>query len=470
MEGGKHSTLADVGRGSFTWHGNVRFESKRPIRAGEEMFISYGPQWYAHAAKEFGGLIPSAEHWKDADVGLRSFMKQIEQSTGKKWKEIPYKQEMYDAMLKQAKMQDERLRAALPNNVEDVPKAIEIGAARFSTPNSIRSIQWLEENGACLDGIVPGTSIIPQAGQGAFATRSFQQGGIITTTPVLTLDRDSLKLRKEIKRKDGTVRSRHAGYQLLLNYCYGHPDSSLVFLPTAPGVNFINHGSKEDANAEIRWSSFPYHKSSWLNLTLDEVKTLEKTGLLFDFVATKDIERGDEILIYYGDSWVESWNQHIGSWVSSSKNFTDTKGVKTTVDFNQIGKDHILPTEEELKTKPYPSNLMEYCKFALPEGMTNGKVQNAQIKNPKHYPCEVLDRWPIEGTDRHLYRVKVDYTPDGSNEMTMYAVKFDSKEDFHFVVDRPYTRDYYAKGAFRQSIGLSDGMFPSHWIDLRRAD
>ena len=29
--------------------------------------------------------------------------------------------------------------------------------------------------------------------------------------------------------------------QLLLNYCYGHPNSDLLLLPYAPLVNFINH-------------------------------------------------------------------------------------------------------------------------------------------------------------------------------------------------------------------------------------
>ena len=50
------------------------------------------------------------------------------------------------------------------------------------------------------------------------------------------------------------------GHQLLLNYCYGHPGSSLLLYPHAPTVNFVNHGGAGRSNAELRWSEHPYHE------------------------------------------------------------------------------------------------------------------------------------------------------------------------------------------------------------------
>ena len=38
----------------------------------------------------------------------------------------------------------------------------------------------------------------------------------------------------------------------LLNFCFGHEDSELLFVPYSPVVNFINHGGRKP-NAEIRW-------------------------------------------------------------------------------------------------------------------------------------------------------------------------------------------------------------------------
>ncbi|KAL7486368.1 hypothetical protein ACHAW6_011961, partial [Cyclotella cf. meneghiniana] len=460
VEGGKHSTLSDVGRGSFTWHGNVRYEAHKEIQIGEELFLSYGPQWYENSATDFGFLIPSAEHFKMADIGLINFMNSVADPSGMKFEDGVRNHRMtYQALLKKAEKYDARLRAALPDNVEDVPVAIDMGAARFSAKDSIRSAEWLKENGACLDNIVGGTSTIPQAGRGAFATRTIKEGGIITTTEVITIDKDALKLRKEVKRKDGITRSRHAGYQLMLNYCYGHRDSSLMFFPTSQSVNFINHGSKEDANAEIRWSSFPYHKSKWINYTLAEMKRINKAGLLFDVVATKDISRGDEILLYYGETWEENWDRHIGNWASSSKNFTDMKGVNTTVDFNR--KNFVFRTEQEQIINPYPDHLMTRCGFELPSEMKS----DYEVRDPQRVPCDILERDPIENTDRFFYRAKVEYTDKATNEVTFYSVKYDSRQSFLAFVDKPYTRDYYRKGAFRQYIGLGEGLIPSQWMD-----
>jgi hypothetical protein len=44
VDAGKHMTLEDVGRGGYSWHSGVKFETLRGMEAGEEMFVSYGPQ------------------------------------------------------------------------------------------------------------------------------------------------------------------------------------------------------------------------------------------------------------------------------------------------------------------------------------------------------------------------------------------------------------------------------------------
>jgi hypothetical protein len=277
---------------------------------------------------------------------------------------------------------------------------------------------------------------------------------------------------KEVpSRFDGTMKRRHAGHQLLLNYCYGHPKSSLLFFPTSPSVSFINHGDKRKANAKIQWSDYSYHKSEWIDLPLVDIKKLQKTGLLMDIVATNDIERGDEILLYYGEEWEEKWASHIARWESSQKNFTDTLRIQTTVDLNSIEKDETIKTIAELEEEPLPEHIMTRCGFALPGEDVQGSASAATLikgysaADPKFVPCEILDVEPLEGTDRYLYRAKVEHTsPQG--DVTLYSVKYDSSQNFMRYTDKPYTRDYYSKGAFRHEIGLSEGIMPDHWLDL----
>ena len=47
VEGARHATLGDVGRGAYSWHAEVRYESLG-LTAGEEIFLSYGPQVRRH--------------------------------------------------------------------------------------------------------------------------------------------------------------------------------------------------------------------------------------------------------------------------------------------------------------------------------------------------------------------------------------------------------------------------------------
>lgn len=52
--------------------------------------------------------------------------------------------------------------------------------------------------------------------------------------------------------------------QLIRNYMFGHPNSSVVLLPYSSNVAFINHHSSE-FNARLQWASnFTAHNEDWL--------------------------------------------------------------------------------------------------------------------------------------------------------------------------------------------------------------
>jgi len=400
--------------------------------------------------------------------------------------------ERYEKLLNEAHEKDKRLRMALPNNVQDVPEALLMGAARFSAKDSLRSTEWLEENGACLDNIVTGVTAMPQAGRGAFATRSIDEGKSVTTTPVVTLDRQEIHLWEKVKETEdgrGDVMEL-VGQQLLLNYCYGHKNSSLLFFPYAPSVNFINHGSLEDSNAEIRWSELPYHKAEWLDVTIDEMKAKLKTGLLFDIVATRDIRRGEEILLYYGKEWEDEWDEHVKEWGSIKEevedvddyqpivNLTERLGIPTTNDLNQLERNPIIRTKDEQATDPYPPHITTLCRFKIPKDCVSFTHIHPAHSTELHcqsrwkitfdekdlFPCTVLSRDNLEGTD--WYSVQVAEAPmKGESDSTHHLVEYMTRDAIMFV-DRPYSKDQYARGVFRQVIGLPLDIMPSHWLDL----
>eukprot|EP00977_Amphora_coffeiformis_P011526 scaffold2768_cov161-Amphora_coffeaeformis.AAC.2 len=114
------------------------------------------------------------------------------------------------------------------------------------------SAEWIRQNGMCLENLLPFKSTLPHAGQGAFSQYHLKKGDIIMPAPLLQImDKDVL---------DIYTNGQRIGEQLLLNYCFGHPQSSMLLCPDTQ-AELINHCSKRTKqcgrhgpNAAIRWS------------------------------------------------------------------------------------------------------------------------------------------------------------------------------------------------------------------------
>ena len=97
-------------------------------------------------------------------------------------------------MLTLYKSSNTRLANALPRSYEDAKVAAKKGSAEVNIPNKVRSIEWLKENGVCIDNMVASKSRIVQAGHGAFATRRIKKGDVISPVPVVQIRREHLDL------------------------------------------------------------------------------------------------------------------------------------------------------------------------------------------------------------------------------------------------------------------------------------
>eukprot|EP00957_Ditylum_brightwellii_P149200 11362033-Ditylum_brightwellii.AAC.1 len=224
----------------------------------------------------------------------------------------------------------------------------------------------------CLDHIRPGRSKVSpssNAGYGAFATKHLPKGTIVAPAPLVHIpNKDVLRMYPLIldgpnigKKKTTAKKEERIQWQLLLNYCYGHSRSTMLLLPYSPVVNFINHSSKAP-NVYIRWSatnsSSAHHKPSWLNMTIDEISTEEgTTGLVMEFVAIKDIKKGEEIMLNYGVEWEKAWKRHV------EKDWEPTYGSDMYISAYEMNalqntSFHILRTKDE---GAYPFNIEIGC-------------------------------------------------------------------------------------------------------------
>lgn len=445
----------DPGAGAYSLYHNVTFYAKNgPIEAGSELFVEYGDDWFINHEDDIGE-VPLSDDYKQADEIMNQFWKIIEGDTTTK-----LSSEVWLLVMKAVEGQP-RVRQLLPNSFQQIESYRNKGnAGQNSVKDSVKSIAWLEENGRCLDNIRPGPSTIGQAGLGAFATRRIKKGSTIAPLPMVHIFRHHMEVYEQPKR--GTKR---IGTQLLLNYCYGHPESSLLLFPYSPVVNYINH-NQTLSNSFLQWSNHPFHHKEWLDLDLDDLKSHNHAGLIMELVALRDIEEGEEVFLDYGDSWEKAWEEYRSViWKPTD---ADKKYV-SAAEFNESMK--ILRTKSELTKNPYGSkNVVLGCSTAsfADEDEDSDAIESSTSYEWKDdpelltnsffmYPCDVVKRHE----NSNLYDVMIlrkDRPDTLVTDVPRHAIRF---------LDDYYTSDLFLRSAFRHEVSIPDKMFPQAWRDLK---
>lgn len=308
-----------------------------------------------------------------------------------------------------------------------------------------RPVEWLRKNGICLDHIQPALSNIPHAGRGAVATRFLPINTIVAPVPLLP-----------IKSREGLMR-HNGSWQLLLNYCFGHVQSSLLLVPYAPVVNLVNHGSGKEANVKMQWSTSNLFSGKHLLEQSDIFAQNDPSGLLLEFVATRDIREGDEILLDYGDAWQAAWDNHVKGFEPDSS--ADYEYARV---WNE--KVAVLRTPTELTEQPYPTNLRTTCFYKFdPTNQSPSQWISPSFEYQNLYPCRVLERNQDES-----YTVVI-----GSQESLLVDVKVPpnhiiTKVPRHAIRldDKLQSSDQHLVNAFRHEIHIPDDIFPQAWRDL----
>lgn len=308
----------------------------------------------------------------------------------------------------------------------------------------IRSTDWLRRHGMCIDHIRPGQSNIPDAGRGAFASRSLPKGSVAAPSP-LQLFRD----RNDFAKKKG---NRRQVEELFINYCFQPRGSKMLLYPYA-GFGLINHSS-DNPNVEIRWStSHMNHAEQWLGLPMDQFWHMLYPGaLMIEAVAIRDIEEGEEILMDYGIEWEDAWNEHAMHWKppSSANDYVYPTEMDPTKPFRTV---------KEQKKNPYAPNLMTMCNtYSL------DRKDNTNVKwrpNDNDWPqnlvdCEVLARTK---TTQGSYVYNVSLWGDWEADYFEYNVP---QEAIAFA-DRPYQSDQHLRDSFRHPIVFPDELTPALW-------
>jgi len=358
---------------------------------------------------------------------------------------------------------------SLPKAWDETEEVIETKSlVKHRRKQSTRSEKWLRKHGICGDNILEGISAIKQAGRGAFATRNLSRGTIVAPLPLIHL---SNRTRMSMFARNGTTAIKDSppiGTQLLLNYCFGHRESTLLLCPYGLLTALINHGGKQRSNLKLQWSdpSRSNHQPEWLNKTLKQLRKKKGAVLTMELIALRDIVEGEEVLIDYGDEWEEAWDRHVKSW----KPIDGAEIYKSSEEFND-DMDSLLKTEFEEMISPYPPNVKVMFDQTFAHSskwkrhMREGTLTHYKKESEGELvPCDIL-RWTEDENGNLLYTTVTFDKAKEKDERYQKVVNV-PREAFIFQ-NKPYTSDFLQNNVFRHDMRIPDELFPGLWKNLK---
>jgi hypothetical protein len=234
-------------------------------------------------------------------------------------------------------------------------------------------------------------------------------------------------------------------FQLLMNYCFGHEKSTLLMCPYGLLTAFVNH-SHENPNTKIQWSKEMRHPE-WRNQTISEWGDEYHTGVSLDFVALRDIEEDEEILIDYGEAWERAWQEHV-------RNFVPRANYVPAFELNEMLDIEYRTVADGRRYEADGVQLM--CRgWYVARSLSDVKDDTE---------CRILKKL---GEDRYMVQL-IDFDNSDDDGKTHYppgGIMWDVPSDAFFFLDISYMRDHHLFEAFRSPMMMPDDMFPEVWMN-----
>jgi hypothetical protein len=266
-------------------------------------------------------------------------------------------------------------------------------------PLTQQSTEWLQQHAAyCLEEE-------PNTDEALLTTSVINVGVTIMAAPVLTLSRKMLLLEAP---RDSV---KWTGYQLLLNYCLGHHDSDMLFLPL--GAKFHEILLKEnndliEPNVGLRWNSASANR-------LLDANNASLEPLVVELYALRTLQPNEEWVFATHTSL---WSQHARAWNNNAYS-----NYQSAADW-----EYQLLTIN-IQTLP-PANVQAHVR-------ASGE------------PCEI-----VAIANNGTVRIR---TRDGT-------ATIQSRVELLRFTDKPYTANHYLRHAFRQ-----ERQFPEEMARLLKA-
>ena len=429
---------------------------KNEIRAGDEIFISYGDDWFQDR-----GI--SLDDAKDVDM---KFLEKVIVSLQKLARELegespPAVMNRFLSVVKSDILfeYEESFLRGIPEELDSLMN-VTIPIPKPAKVEHSHTIEWIKANGVCLDNMVVKDSTLPLAGRGVFATRSLKKGELISRSPLLHAPRDNIELTNDTFRDErrksieadlmrynysdmaaSSIDDLSSQRMLILNYMIGNPEAkdALLGIPTTAAAYMNHHSDNLKRNVEVMWTEDEQTSANLLRpISWFQESDQSYFALIsVDFVATRDIQRGEEMFVNYGREWEAAWQAHLEHWTPHDH----PKGYRDPLYYNKI-----QPDTGELPPIVNPSPMdYFYCKF------------NFTDRAPTHHLCVIDEVIMGETRDKPLFKTCFEHK--GTTDQVTGRIKCKHsrftihRRDEIIIVDQPFTSNQWLTNSFRHEIG-----------------
>jgi len=292
--------------------GGGRFVATKTILPGDELFFNVDDLdddvSYAYKNSIFSNH-PTKETFADVNKITKDILAAIPIKSGKramKGRNTPVTEKnqrsfqrvmdvapILQLMKKTLVSYDEKVAHLLPVT-EDAAERVFIFGSASSLVHPRRPMEWVHEFGACVDGVLP--TRINGAELTAYANRKMNKGDVIITAPLFVMHNPM----EEVHRWNFHCPYLHDLYLCPMTFAGFIQQKSTLGEKDLPTNN--NHSESDSCkiaeidnvqtisstNARYEWSD----KSPWHAGSNDYI-----SSYLFDFIATQDIEEGEEVRI-----------------------------------------------------------------------------------------------------------------------------------------------------------------------------
>ena len=454
---------------SSPYQGREWFASQ-PIPSGAELFLNYGEIYFRKRTKTMGPLpFPRDHRIADFLLGVFQFLEtSSDSSSSTSRSESDLGLDLWTSLQDMKRIWSQsRTMAALPIDYHQYRTILAAGGTAKQFYNqTIRDLDWLTQHGHCVDGLREGASAIPNAGRGAFASRSFRKGSVVTTAPLIQIPNKQVLTMYETKpprlpmiKESRRDLNKPLHSQMLLNYCWGHPESDLVLSPYGVMTSLINCAPEDGkgANVKLQWSTASTH-DEWRQIPLNEWSQESSTGLAWDFVALKDIAEGQEVLVDCGAEWYHAWNEQQNSFVSHHMSADE---------WNSIAEPDQQPSLLELNPVDYHIQCLR-C-LAVEQGILRPSRRLVGGKVNDFIDCEPLlsVTSPMTGMKYYVMRISIHQQERGKLPICAIRQLWHVPTYALRLTDSPAARSDLQPWSFRHEMIIPDDLFPELWKNRR---